>query len=151
LISIGEGFGGLGGLMKVSRKATPQALCYFNRSDQLNQLFGTSEADAYLGFMAWLLALCWLPRTNPGNRLRYRRGTSFPSAIFPDWCLPGLAPKRCRQQCCKVVSGKSLYEFMRALGMKGRSDSPRSDRTRLRNRIKRLLGGGVSLIYTALR
>ena len=31
------------------------------------------EADPDRGFMARLLALCSLPRTNPGNRLRYKR------------------------------------------------------------------------------
>ena len=70
MISIGKGFGGLGGLMKVSREAAPQALHHFNRSDQVNQLFGTNEADADPGFLAWLQALCMLPRTNPDNRLR---------------------------------------------------------------------------------
>ena len=31
------------------------------------------EADPDRGFMARLMALCSLPRTNPGNRLLYRR------------------------------------------------------------------------------
>ena len=46
---------------------TPQALRHFTRFDQVNQLVGASEADADLGFMARMLALCSLPRTNPGN------------------------------------------------------------------------------------
>ena len=32
-----------------------------------------SEADPDMGFMARLMALCSLPRTNPGNRLQYKR------------------------------------------------------------------------------
>ena len=40
----------------------------FTRLDQVTQLVEASEADAELGFMARLLALCSLPRTNPGNR-----------------------------------------------------------------------------------
>ena len=32
-------------------------------------LVGASEADPERGFMARLMALCSLPRTNPGNRL----------------------------------------------------------------------------------
>ena len=36
-------------------------------------MVGASEEDADLGFMARLLALCSLPRTNPGNRLQYKR------------------------------------------------------------------------------
>ena len=39
----------------------------------MNQLVGASEADPDLGFMARLMALCSLPRSNPGNRLQYKR------------------------------------------------------------------------------
>ena len=42
---------------------------HYTRFDQVNQLVSASEAEADLGFMARLLALCSLPRTNPGNRL----------------------------------------------------------------------------------
>ena len=51
---------------------TPQARHHFTRFE-VDQLVGASEADADLGFMARLLTLCSLPRTNPGNRLRYVR------------------------------------------------------------------------------
>ena len=39
----------------------------------MNQLVDAREADADLGFMARTMALCSLPRTNPGNQLRYVR------------------------------------------------------------------------------
>ena len=39
----------------------------------MHQLVGASEADPDLGFMARMMALCSLPRTNPGNRHRYVR------------------------------------------------------------------------------
>ena len=39
----------------------------------MNQLVTASEADPDLGFMARLMALCCLPRTNPGSRIRYIR------------------------------------------------------------------------------
>ena len=45
----------------------------FTRLDQVTQLVQASEADPEVGFMARLLALCSLPRTNPGNRLQYVR------------------------------------------------------------------------------
>ena len=51
--------------MKAVREATPQALHHFTRFDQVDQLVGASEADADLGFMARLMALCSLPRSNP--------------------------------------------------------------------------------------
>ena len=60
------------------RAATPPARRRFTRLDQVTQLVNASEADAEVGFMARLLALCSLPRTNPGNRLRYiRRNGSY--------------------------------------------------------------------------
>ena len=73
LVPIGEVIGGLGGPVKAIREASPQAVHHFTLSDQVNQLVGASEADACLGFMARLLALCSLPRTNPGQRYRYVR------------------------------------------------------------------------------
>ena len=57
----------LGGPVKAIREASPQALHHFTRADQVHQLVSASEADADLGFMARLLALCSLHRTNPGN------------------------------------------------------------------------------------
>ena len=56
-----------GGLGLPTSPAAPQALHHFTRLDQINQLVDASEADADLGFMARLLALCSLPRTNPGD------------------------------------------------------------------------------------
>ena len=53
--------------------APPQSLHHFTQADQVNQLVSASEADPDLGFMARLLALCSLPRSNPGNRLQYKR------------------------------------------------------------------------------
>ena len=73
LVPIGEVIGGLDGPVKAIREATPQALHHFTRFDQVNQLVSASEADPDLGFMARLLALCSLPRTNPGTRLLYKR------------------------------------------------------------------------------
>ena len=73
LIPIAEVFGSLDGQVKAIREATPQALHHFTQADQVNLLVSASEADPDLGFMARLMALCSLPRTNPGNRLLYKR------------------------------------------------------------------------------
>ena len=64
--SRGPGLSGLPALAQPDAK--PQALHHFTLSDQVNQLVEASEADPDLGFMARLMALCSLPRTNPGNR-----------------------------------------------------------------------------------
>ena len=45
---------------------SPPAQRHFTRFDQVNLLVGASEADADRGFMARTMALCSLPRTNPG-------------------------------------------------------------------------------------
>ena len=54
-------------------KASPQARYHFTRLDQVEQLVRASKADPDLGFMARLMALCSLPRTNPGRPLQYKR------------------------------------------------------------------------------
>ena len=53
--------------------ARREARRHLTQLDQVTQLVGVSEADADVGFMARLLALCSLPRTNPGNRKEYIR------------------------------------------------------------------------------
>ena len=53
---------------------TPLARHHFTLADQMDQLIAASEADPDMGFMARLMALCSLPRTNPGNRKEYKRG-----------------------------------------------------------------------------
>ena len=73
LVPIGEVVGGLDGPVKAIRDDSPQARHHFTQADQVNQLVGASEADPDLGFMARLMALCSLPRSNPGNRHRYVR------------------------------------------------------------------------------
>ena len=60
LVPIGEALADLPGPV--------QAVHHYTRFDQVNQLVSASEADPDLGFMARLLALCSLPRSNPGNR-----------------------------------------------------------------------------------
>ena len=42
-------------------------------ADQVDRLVSASEADPDRGFMARMMALCSLPRSNPGNRLQYKR------------------------------------------------------------------------------
>ena len=68
LVPIGEVVGGLDGPVKAIREASPQAHYHFTQADQVNQLVSASEADPDLGFMARMMALCSLSRTNPGDR-----------------------------------------------------------------------------------
>ena len=68
LVPAGEAFGSLDGPVNPHRDVSPQARHHFTQADQVNQLVSASEADPDLGFIARLLALCSLPRSNPGNR-----------------------------------------------------------------------------------
>ena len=73
LVPVAEVVSDLGGPVAAIREASPQALHHFTRFDQVNQLVSASETTPDLGFMARMMALCSLPRTNPGNRLQYKR------------------------------------------------------------------------------
>ena len=73
LVPIEEVFGGLNGPVKAIREASPQARHHFTQADQVDQLVWASEQDPEMGFMARMMALCSLPRTNPGNQHQYKR------------------------------------------------------------------------------
>ena len=140
--------------------ATPQARHHFTTLQQVNQLIEASEADADLGFMARLLALCSLPRSNPGSQIRYIRhngpytlamtagvNTRLPYGTMPRLLLAWVCTEAVRTQSRKLILGRSLYEFMRKLGMEDRSGGVHGERTRLRNQMTRLFGCSVTLIY----
>ena len=74
LVPVAEVVSGSNGPVKAIRDASPQARHHFTQADQVNQLVSASEADPDLGFMARMMALCSLPRTNPGDRKEYKRG-----------------------------------------------------------------------------
>ena len=74
LVPIGEVVSGLDDApVPAIRDASPQARRGFTLADQVHQLVSASEADPERGFMARTMALCSLPRTNPGNRTQYKR------------------------------------------------------------------------------
>ena len=161
LVPIGEVFGGLDGPVKALRDASPQAWHHFRQADQVRQLVGASEADADLGFMARLMTLCSLPRTNPCNQLQYKRvngpyklimtatgDNKLPFGNLPRLLLAWVCTEAVRTQSRELVLGRSLSEFMRKLDVIS-SDSGGSwgIRTRLKNQMDRLFSATVSLIY----
>ena len=160
LVPIGDAISDLRGPLKEIRDAVPQALHHFTRLDQVDQLIGASEADPDMGFMARLMALCSLPRTNPGDRLQYKRingpyklimiaggDNKLPFGNIPRLLLAWLCTEAVRTQKRELILGNSLSVFMRKLGMEDRSGSARGDRTRLRNQMKRLFHCQIELIY----
>ena len=160
LVPVGEVFSDLGGPVKAIREAGPPPQRGFTVADQVNQLAKAREADPDLGFMARLMALCSLPRTNPGNQYRYVRRNGpytlvmsatginqLPFGNFPRLILAWVCTEAVRTQSRKLVLGRSLSAFMRALGINSDSGGSRGELTRLRNQMKRLFGCTVSLTY----
>ena len=157
LVPIGDAFSGMGGPMKAIRDASPQALHHFTLADQVNQLVEAREADPDLGFMARLMVLCSLPRTNPGNRLQYVRvngpytlimfssgKTKLPYGSLPRLILAWVCTEAVKTQSRELVLGRSLSDFMRALGI---YSSDGKAYTRLRNQMERLFNAYVRLVY----
>ena len=107
LIPIGEALADLPGSIQEFRPSPPTQR-HFTQADQVNQLAGASEADPDMGFMARMMVLCSLPRTNPGNRHQYKRVNGPYKLImsvtgdhklpfgnpYRAYCWPGFAPKR---------------------------------------------------------
>ena len=160
LVHIGEAFSDLGGPVKAIRSATPQALHHFTRFDQIDQLVRAREADPDTGFMARLMALCSLPRTNPGDRLQYKRvngpyqlymtaggGNKLPFGNLPRLLLAWICTEAVRTQSRELILGSSLSEFMHNLGVYAQSGGCGGVRTRLRNQMDRLFHCTVQLIY----
>ena len=161
LVPIGEVVSGLDDApVPAIRDASPQARRGFTLADQVHQLVSASEADPERGFMARTMALCSLPRTNPGNRLQYKRqngpftlymvaggGNKLPFGNFPRLLLAWVSTEAVRTQSRELVLGRSLSEFMRALGVYSSSGGRAGVQTRLRNQMNRLFGCTVSLIY----
>ena len=73
LVPIGEVIVDLPGPVPAIRDDSPQARHHFTVADQVNLLVNASEADPDLGFIVRMMALCSLPRSNPGNRHQYKR------------------------------------------------------------------------------
>ena len=158
LVPIGEVFSDLDdGPLKPLRETSPQAVHHFTQADQVNQLVSASEADPDMGFMARLMALCSLPRTNPGNRLQYKRvngpytlgmsagiNNKLPFGNLPRLLLAWVSTEAVRTGSRVLILGDSLSEFMRTLGV---YSSAGGVANRLRNQMDRLFNAHVSMIY----
>ena len=143
--------------MKALCGSSPRARRHFTRFDQVAQLVSASEAPADMGFMARLLALCSLPRTNPGRRLQYKRvngpytlimttvgRTGLPFGNLSRLLLVWVCTEAVRTQSRNLLLGGSLSEFMRSLGI---YTTDGNAHTRLRNQMKRLFNAHIQLTY----
>ena len=159
LVPTGDAIPGLDDVLGIAVDST-QGRHSFTVADQVNQLVTANEADPDRGFMARLMALCSLPRTNPGNRHQYKRvngpyklimvaggDNKLPFGNLPRLILAWVCTEAVRTGSRELVLGRSLSKFMRALGINSDSGGARGEQTRLRNQMKRLFGCTVSLIY----
>ena len=139
---------------------TPQKFHHWTLARQVDQLVTARESDPDLGFMARLMALCSLPRTNPGRRLQYKRvngpyklimiaggDNKLPYGNLPRLLLAWVCTEAVRTQRRELILGRSLSEFMRKLDIYSTSGGVRGNRTRLRNQMKRLFNATVQLVY----
>ena len=126
VVPIAEALAELDGPVKAPRDATPQARHSFTVADQVNQLVWASEAAPDRGFMARMMALCSLPRTNPRDRLRYVRRNGpytlvmnagglykLPFGHLPRLLMAWISTEAVRTQSRVLVLGDSLSDFMR--------------------------------------
>ena len=138
-----------------------QAVYHWNSSDQAQALALARDAEPDVGFMMRLLALCTLPRSNPGDRDRYvRRNGPFtlimiaggevpklPYGTLPRLLLAWICTEAVRTRSRTLRLGRSLAEFMRKLDITDDSGGSRGDRTRLRNQMQRLFRSTVELSH----
>ena len=121
-----------------------------------------AEGEPEIGFVARLLALCSLPRTNPRDRLQYVRRNGpytlvmiavgenrLPFGNLPRLLLAWVCSEAVRTQSRDLVLGRSLYEFMHKLGMEDRSGGRHGERARLKNQMDRLFTSSVQLVSAA--
>ena len=158
LVPVGEVIADLPGPVHALRKTPPPARRGFTVADQVNQLVTVSEEDPDLGFMARMMALCSLPRTNPGDRLQYKRtngpyklgmtaglDNKLPYGNFPRLLLAWVSTEAVRTQSRVLVLGDSLSDFMRALGVYSAGGGNAG--IKLRNQMRRLFNAHVQLVY----
>ena len=129
----------------------------FTLADQVNRLVGASETTPDRGFLGRTMALCSLPRSNPGNRHQYKRvngpyklimiaggDNKLPFGTNPRLILAWVCTEAVRTGSRDIVLGRSLSEFMRKLGI---SSTDGRGQARLRNQMDRLFNCSVSMIY----
>ena len=132
----------------------------YTQLDQLRQLADAGEADPTLAFITRTLALCSLPRTDPGTRKEYVRrngpytlymlpggGNKLPYGNIPRLLLAWLCTEAVRTRDRNIILGRSLSQFMNKLDLHYDGGGPYGIRTRLRNQMDRLFHTQISLIY----
>ena len=159
LVPVAETITDLPGPVPALREVPPPTRRPFTLADQVDRLVSASEATPDRGFLGRTMALCSLPRTNPGDQIRYIRQNGpftlvmtttglhkLPHGSNPRLMLAWICTEAVRTGSRDLVLGRSLSEFMRKLGI---SSTDGRGQARLRNQMKRLFNCSVQLNYTA--
>ena len=126
-------------------------------------MLGPAKRSPPIGFMARLMALCSAcPERNPRETGKeYANVVNGPYTLvmtagyqqklpfgnIPRLLIAWVTTEAVQTQSPVLVLGHSLSEFMRKLGMKDDSGSPRGERTRLRNQMQRLFSSTIQFVY----
>ena len=160
-VPIGELTGTLPGVVPRGRAMSAQTRHHFTTLRQVNQLIEASEAEPDLGFMARLLALCSLPRTNPKQRVQYIRRNGPYKLIMQAGGDPARLPfgnlrvcswrgsvrRRCGRNRASWYSAGRCTSSCNGLAWKIGAGGYNGERTRLKNQMTRLFSCNVQLIY----
>lgn len=144
-----------------TKALTVQGRYHYTRMQQVTDLARIGDSDAQdMGFMARMLTLCSLPRTDPGDRMQYKRqngpyklimiaggDNKLPYGNLPRLLLAWVCTEAVKSGDKKLYLGKSLSKFMQQLGINSDSGGSRGDRTRLKNQIDRLFSCHIDMIY----
>ena len=144
----------------VAKRSTPQGRYHHNTAGQISDLLEIRDGSPDIGFMNRIMTLCSLPRTDPGERLQYKRETGpfklimiaggdnrLPYGNLPRLLLAWVCSEAVRTQNKRLNLGNSLLAFMQQLGIQGNSGGSRGARTLLRTQIDRLFNCHIDLIY----
>ena len=132
-----------------------QARYHSSRLDQIDRLIHAAEADEDIAYLARLLALCSLPRTDPGNRKEYVRtngpftlaltagcDNKLPFGYIARLLLAWVCTEAVRTQSQDRTLGKTLSDFMRVVGI----DPAGASYARVRNQMRRLFACSITLV-----
>lgn len=133
----------------------------YTRERQSEALRKLANEKPETGYIMRLVALCTLPRTNPGRRDRYVRKNGpytlvmiaggekprLPYGSIPRLLLAWICTEAYHTKRRRLNLGRSLSAFMRELGMNPLAGGPRGDRTRLHQQMIRLFQTSVELTH----
>ena len=143
---------------------TPQSFHHWTLARQVDHLITAREAEPDLGFMVRLMALCSLPRTNPGRRIQYKRvngpytlimtatGTAkLPYGNLPRLLMAWVSTEAVRTQRRELILGRSLSEFMRKLDITSTSGGTRGERPLTRATVRQKFAVAINSISLSVQ